>query len=158
MPEKVSLLTVTICPSVTSWARPRLDAQAGDEEPVPRPEHHREAEGEHDARERGAGARRVGARGDPGTRHRARDRDDGADRQVDPARGDHERHPERGEGERRAVVEDVDEAAVEPAVLDAHGEEARRHREVEQQQRDERPDRFAQQLTHRPHPPSRSAP
>ena len=55
---------------------------------------------------------------------RAGDRDDGADGEVDAAGGDHERHAERDQHQRRAEAQDVDQAAVEVPVLHARDEEA----------------------------------
>ena len=65
---------------------------------------------------------------DVGARHRARDGRDRADGQVDAAGGDHERHAERDEQRRRAVAQDVDEAAEQVPVLQPQREERRRER------------------------------
>ena len=62
----------------------------------------------------------------------ARDRHHRADREVDAARGDHQRHAERHQRHRRAAVEDVDQAAEELAVLQPQIEELRRDGAVDQ--------------------------
>ena len=61
-------------------------------------------------------------------RDRARDRDDRADGEIDAAGGDHQHHAEREQRHRRAAVEDIDQAAEQPAVLQAQIEELRRDR------------------------------
>jgi hypothetical protein len=57
-------------------------------------------------------------------RERCRDGDHGAYRDVDAARGDHQRHAERHQHQRRRAVQDVDEAAVEMAVAPFEVQEA----------------------------------
>ena len=53
---------------------------------------------------------------------RAGNRHDRADRKIDAARGDDQRHAEREEHDLRALVEDIDESAVEVAVLNDKAE------------------------------------
>ena len=54
------------------------------------------------------------------------DRDHRADRDVDAARRDHQGHAQRDQHQRRGAVEDVDQAAVQVAVLTRDRQEARR--------------------------------
>jgi hypothetical protein len=65
-------------------------------------------------------------RGDHRGRGGAGDGDRGADREVDPARRDHERHADGEKRHRGGADEHVDRAAVKAAVLEGHGEKARR--------------------------------
>src|SRR5690606_2257432 len=113
----------------------RLDAQPGDEQPVPQPE--RQAQGQAE-RERDGHAVPLA---DQVARHRPADRDHRAHRQVDAAGGDDHRHAERHHDQRRAEPEDVDQAAVQVAVPDPDGEEAGRDDRVDDQQQEEHRDR-----------------
>ena len=68
---------------------------------------------------------------------------DGADRDVEAAHRDHQRHAERHHHERRGAIQDVDEAAVEVAVAPREREERRIEqaaRDQQQRQRDRRPE------------------
>ena len=76
--------------------------------------------------------------------HRAEDRDDRADREIDPLGADHDRHAERDDRRRHGAVEDVDQVAEQSAFDDPDGEESGRDEAVDredQRQRDERPNR-----------------
>jgi hypothetical protein len=94
-----------------------LQAQAGDEQAVPQPAQQRRAE-------RRSQCDGQAVRADQHAGDRAGDGDDGAHRHVDAARGDDQRHAERREHQRCGAVQDVDEAAVEVAVLDLEVQEA----------------------------------
>ena len=63
----------------------------------------------------------------------AGDRHHRADRQIDAPRGDHQHHAEREQRHRRAAVEDVDQAAEQPAVLHPQIEELRRDDAVDRE-------------------------
>ena len=91
----------------------------------------------------------VGRAGDERAGHRAGDRDDRPDRQVDAAGGDDQGHPERDEQERRGVAEDVDRGAEQVPVADLDGEEAGRAQRVEQQQDEQGDDGPEQPVTAR---------
>ena len=77
----------------------------------------------------------------------------GADRDVDAARRDHERHADRDERERRGAIEDVDDTAVEMPVAPLQLPEAGIEDGVDAEQQDqcgERPEQaMAQQALHR---------
>ena len=117
----------------------RLDATVGDEDPVPEPAQGRHGQGDHeDERERDGGevgivGQRLVVRVDEERCDRGRDRHDGADREVDPAGGDHEGHADREEHDGRPAAEDVDDVAEEVAVDDGEREEPGVEDQVEQQ-------------------------
>src|SRR4051812_19394013 len=71
------------------------------------------------------------------TSQRTRDRHHRADRQVDAARRDDQRHSQCDKHGGCAVAQDVDEAAVEVAVFDPDGKERRCENDVEAQQCDQ---------------------
>jgi hypothetical protein len=56
------------------------------------------------------------------------------DGKVDARGGDDERHAHGDENHRRCAINDVDEAAVEPAVAHLDVEESLREEQIEQQQ------------------------
>ena len=67
--------------------------------------------------------------------HRAgRNRHDGADGDVDSVRRDDQRHADGQQHDGRAVLQDVDQVAVQVPVLDLHAKEMRREKQVEQQE------------------------
>ena len=72
--------------------------------------------------------------------HRARNRHDGADGEIDAARGDDERHAQGQDGHRRAAVQHVDQAAEEAPVLQAQGEEVAEDEPVDEEDEQERRD------------------
>ncbi len=81
---------------------------------------------------------------------RGRDGDHRADRDVDAARGDDERHAQRDQDQRRGAVEDVDQAAVEVAVAPLQAQEARVEGGIDHQQQEQRDDRPQQRVFREP--------
>ncbi len=65
--------------------------------------------------------------------HRGRDGHDGADRQVHAAGSDDDGHADREHDRRRAVAQDVDQAAVQVTLPHLHVEEPGDEDEVEQE-------------------------
>src|SRR5699024_9744318 len=95
----------------------RLDAQDRNQETVPQTEQGAHTQGKEYRGER------VPARDDPATGDRAGDGGHRPHGQVDTSGGDHQRHTDRDEQGRRTVAQDVDDTAVEPAVLQRDLEE-----------------------------------
>src|SRR5699024_3241559 len=95
----------------------RLDAQDRDQETVPQAEQGAHTQGKEYRGER------VPARDDPATGDRAGDGGHRPHGQVDTSGGDHQCHTDRDEQGRRTVAQDVDDTAVEPAVLQRDLEE-----------------------------------
>ncbi len=78
--------------------------------------------------------------------HGAGDGHDGTDRNVDAARGDHERHAERYERERCGTVQDVDRGAEHVPVQDRDTQKAGMHDQIQRDQQNQgqgRPDQRA---------------
>src|SRR5690606_32924485 len=125
-----------------------LDAQHRDHEPVERTEHERDRDAEQDRDDRGRGL--VGGRAvvEELQGHRERDRHDGPDRQVDPARRDHERHAEREQQGCRGAAHDVDDLAEQVPVLDGHAQEAGAAHTCGEQQHEEGHDGPEQLVVH----------
>ena len=139
MKEYGALLTVVMKPSVMSSATPRPASMSTSvammgwmprwrrgSRSMPRARARRRAPTTSDRH--GAEAPGVGRPVDDRQRDRARDGHDGADREVDAAGGDDDRHAERDQHERGAVAQDVDERAVELAVPHRDADELRARR------------------------------
>jgi hypothetical protein len=67
-------------------------------------------------------------------RDRAADGDDRADRQVDAFGGDDQRHADGQKSNGSAAVENVDHAAIEPAVLNRYVKKLREHNEIQSEE------------------------
>ena len=64
-------------------------------------------------------------------RHRARNRHDRADGQINAAGGNHQRHSQREQHYLGAMIQDVDQRAVEVAVADFNVEKSGRKKRIE---------------------------
>ncbi|MNH08275.1 hypothetical protein D3C79_676870 [compost metagenome] len=63
----------------------------------------------------------------------------GPHRQIDAAGGDHQGHAEGEQGHRGAAVEDVDQAAKQPAILNVDGEEVVGDQGIDEQHAEQGP-------------------
>ena len=127
-----ALLTVVMNPSVMSRATPRPASistsvammgwmpSTATRKPFQTPSTSATSDADDERDRHGAEAAGVGRAVDDRQGDGAGDRHDRADREVDAAGGDDDRHAERDEHERGAVAQDVDERPVELAV--AHGD------------------------------------
>src|SRR5450756_1315030 len=145
MPSAVRRVTV----ATTATTAPAMRTAAGS--PKQDPEDQRECECDAARDKHRADAVGVRRRGKEAARESSGDRHHGTHRQIDPARGDHQGHPQLHQDQWRAVAQDVDQRSVEVTVLHPDVEERRRADRVGDEQRDERCQRPEESVAHEAH-------
>src|SRR5690606_33319698 len=124
----------------------RLDADRRDQEPVPGAEQHGQPQRQHHGHQHALLLVDEQAGERPGDGH------DRADRQIDAAGRDDQRHAQRHQDQRRAEPQEGDEAPAPVAPAELDGEEAGREDQVDQQQQGQSEDR-PEQTAHQVRPP-----